>query len=439
MANVIERKRFIAVDPIANNNKYWEYTRTDDGMIAYEWGRVGCEKPGRKTEPFNPKKLASQIKEKTNKSDGPSYNEIAIIGDKNAPTATPVNMAKEEVKRRAVTEIAGACPITAALVKKLAETNKHELVKATGGIAAGGMDIDLETGIVRTALGVVTLDAVKEARKILDRMIPYVKAGQTDNETYARNLLGDYLRLVPQKVPAKQGWHRDFIDLAAQSSLLDQLESSIELANQRMVDAAASASKSAVPAPPVFECKLTLVSDRKVIEEIKSAFYANRSSMHQSSSLRPVKVYEVHIPHMDKAFEADGKKVGNIKRLWHGTRMFNILSILKRGFVLPNQLSTMQMTGAMFGNGVYFSNNSTKSLNYSYGYWDGGSRDKNCYMFMVDVAMGREYIPSGSGNGQRAGYDSCHAVPGRSGIMNDEQIVYRTSQANIKYLVEFDA
>ena len=32
-------------------------------------------------------------------------------------------------------------------------------------------------------------------------------------------------------------------------------------------------------------------------------------------------------------------------------------------------------TGRMFGNGVYFSDQSTKALNYAYGYWGGGDRD----------------------------------------------------------------
>jgi len=59
-------------------------------------------------------------------------------------------------------------------------------------------------------------------------------------------------------------------------------------------------------------------------------------------------------------------------------------------------------------------------------------------MFLVDVAMGKEYLPTYSGNGKKAGYDSCWAKPGQSGVYNDEQIVYRTSQANIRYLIEFD-
>ena len=188
----------------------------------------------------------------------------------------------------------------------------------------------------------------------------------------------------------------------------------------------------------MFNVKLALVADDDVFGRIKRMYSASGSRGHESSRLKPTRAYDVSIPHMSAAFKSDGERVGNVKLLWHGTRMFNVLSILKRGFVLPSQLSTVQTTGAMYGPGLYFSANSTKSLNYSYGYWDGGRRDSNCYMFLADVAMGREYIPRGGGNGKKQGFDSCWAKPGESGVINDEQIVYRTSQANIKYLVEFD-
>jgi poly [ADP-ribose] polymerase len=446
---VLEIKRYIAVDPKNNNNKYWQYERLstivsepgkkgvmETGDVRITWGRVGCDKPDSQLIMFGDGKvLASKIKSKTNKPAGePSYTEVIIVGSGNVghrDNSSSQSLAKEEVKRRAVDEIAGSCKITAELVRKLAEANKHELIVATGG----KMNIDLETGIISTAMGVVTLDAVKSARTLLDQMAPYVSSNNTDNDTYAK-MLGDYLRLVPQQTPARRGWHTTFIVLDKQTSLLDQLEASIEMAEKRVVDATKAANGGVVP--KFFEVKMKLVDDSKVWDKVKKMFYDTVNHGHTSAALKPVRVYEIEIPHMAQAFEADGRKVGNVKLLWHGTRMFNVLSILKRGFVLPNQLSTMQMTGAMYGPGLYFSDQSTKSLNYSYGYWDGGSRDNNCYMFLVDVAMGREYVPSSSGNGKRSGYDSCHAVPGRSGIRNDEQIVYRTSQANIRYLVEFN-
>ena len=461
-AKVLETKMYVAVDPVNNNNKFYKVEildrevtepgrsgKMETGYIRTSWGRVGAPKV--ESQLLNDQTtLDKKIREKTNRKVCP-YTEVKTVGVASEHTTkltvTSPKPTTEAVKKAAIAEIAGGCPITATLVKKLADQNKHELVAATGGIQRGGMDIDLETGLVRTALGVVTLDAIKEARSVLDRMLPFVSKHDTDNMRYT-DLLGSYLRLVPQDVGTRRrGWHTEFINVSAQTSLLDQLETSVELAEQRIVDASKAPGQPVIKAQPIFECKLRLLDsnadgDRPIWERIKKSFFATVNYGHTSSGLKPVRMYEVTIPHMVQAFDADGKKVGNIRELWHGTRVFNILSILKRGFVLPTQLSTAQTTGAMFDNGIYFSDQSTKSLNYSQGYWSG-ARDNNCYMFRVDVAMGKPYIPSGPDGRaasycKRNGFDSCHAVANRSGVRNDEQIVYRTSQSNIRYLIEFN-
>jgi poly [ADP-ribose] polymerase 2/3/4 len=448
---IVESKMYIAVDPINNNNKFWKYERYsvpitedgDTGDLKITWGRVGADNPESQLRMYDEKFLQKKIKEKLKgKKDDTGkripYTEAQVMdgfsGGQKSTVSSGKALTTEHVKKLAVQEIAGEDKVLAALVKKLAEVNRHELLAASGG----QMDIDLETGMVRTPLGVVTSDAVTRARKLLNGMVPFVKKGKTDDGKFVEQL-EQYLRLVPQKVPRTKGWHTSFIVLDAQNQLLDQLETSVELAEQRMKDAAtAKTPETKAAAPQVFNVKMTIVTDNKVTDKIKKYFSSSAGSRHESSRLKPVRVYEIEITHMAAAFKADGERVGNVKLLWHGTRMFNVLSILKRGFVLPDQLSTMQTTGAMYGAGLYFSAMSTKSLNYSYGYWDGGRRDSNCYMFLVDVAMGKEYIPSYSGNGKKAGYDSCWAKPGVSGVINDEQIVYRTSQANIRYLVEFD-
>jgi len=59
-------------------------------------------------------------------------------------------------------------------------------------------------------------------------------------------------------------------------------------------------------------------------------------------------------------------------------------------------------------------------------------------MFLCSVAMGKYYVPSGpSSNLPKAGYDSTYAKARQSGVMNNEMIVYKTNQCNLKYLVEF--
>ena len=104
----------------------------------------------------------------------------------------------------------------------------------------------------------------------------------------------------------------------------------------------------------MFDCKMSVVEDAKIWERVKKMYYDTLDRGHSSSSMKPIRVFAVTIPHMVSAFETDGRKVGNIKELWHGTRVFNCLSILKRGFVLPTQLSTAQLRGDVRQRGVLF-------------------------------------------------------------------------------------
>ena len=99
----------------------------------------------------------------------------------------------------------------------------------------------------------------------------------------------------------------------------------------------------------------------------------------------------------------------------------------------------MQDTGRLFGDGVYFSDQSTKALNYSNGYWSG-NKENNCFMFLGLVAIGKYYVPKSTGEKlPKQGFDSTWAKPGISSIQNNEMIVYNLSQINLQYLVEFDA
>lgn len=436
MATVIEHKKYVAVNPLENNNKFWEYSVYDDNTMTFTYGRIDVTSTTTKPQTLDRKKLNTKIREKLNDKTAP-YTEIQIVAAKQTPVASGSSLSKEQLKKIAEAEIGAGCPVVSTLVKKLAEANRHELIASTGG----AMDIDLSTGIISTAMGVITGEAVDAARDHLADMTKFVIKRDFDNPDYVK-ALGDYLRLVPQRTPSNRGWHRYFIsddkDIAKQSSLLDQLETSVDLANQRLVDAAKAPKKNdGKPAQSTFEVKLNVIDDPAVIKMVNKLYKDTAQSIHMSHKLKPVRVYEVNIPHMSSAFEADGRKVGNIQMLWHGTRMFNVLSIMKRGLILPKTLSTMQIAGAMFGSGLYFSDQSTKSLNYAYGYWDGGRRDSTCYMFLADVAMGKSYLPTRPENGNKAGYDSCFAVGGKAGVMNNEMIVYRTSQANLRYLVEF--
>jgi poly [ADP-ribose] polymerase len=369
----------------------------------------------------------------------PPYREIAVLAESMPTGPTGPSIAKAEVHEAAKQQLAKSNPVLIKLVERLVEANRHELHKASGG----QMNIDLTTGIISTPIGVITKDSITNARQVLDNLDPFVKKHDFDNKSFISQL-NDYLMLVPQQVGHARGWHKTFLTDAAamsrQTTLLDQLDASAELAEARKKSAIQGAVATSIASTPnLFDAELTLLEDKAEIDRITKFFMSNINSRHESRHLRPIRFYQVKLPKVDAAFEAHGAKLKDIRQLWHGTRMFNVLSILKSGLMLPKTLSTMQIAGAMFGNGCYFSDQSTKSLNYAYGYWDHNSRDKNCFMFLFDVAMGEHYVPKGSYETlPKRGYDSTWAKPGHSGIMNDEMIVYRLDQQRPRFLVEFD-
>lgn len=135
----------------------------------------------------------------------------------------------------------------------------------------------------------------------------------------------------------------------------------------------------------------------------------------------------------------------NSKLLWHGSRNENWMSIISNGLILnPNA----EITGKMFGYGIYFGLQARKSFNYtSYknSYWAKGNSDI-AFMGLYDVHYGNPYIVADFNSKyynfdykklkKEGNYDCLHADSRKGMLRNDEIIVYKEAQVNIKYLVE---
>lgn len=426
----MSKRHFVCTDAKNNNNKYWNVEwdeATGNAIVTY--GRVGTSGVSENynwTRSEYEKKVKSKLKKR---SDGTFYTEVDIISES---SIQPTTASKEIVKKSAMDELAGNCPVLTKLVRRLVEENKHELYQSTGG----KIQVNIDTGAVTTELGVVSKGMIEAARNHLQLMSPYVIKGDIDNDRYLENL-NQYLRFIPQDVGRTRGWHTRFLtnqdSLVKQNTLLDQLEASVDLAEMSI-----NSQLTADQPKNLFNTSIKLVDDDTIIKMVEKMFFSTLNSQHVSSKLKPVRVYEVTLNNMKEAYEKDGATMSDQRMLWHGTRAFNILSIFKNGLMIPKSGGSINITGRMFGDGIYTSDQSSKALNYSYGYWDGGSKDSNCFMFLCDVAMGNYHVPTGpSSSLHRYGYDSVWAKPDTSGIMNNEMIVYRTSQCNIRYLVEF--
>jgi poly [ADP-ribose] polymerase 2/3/4 len=426
MPNVVETKKFVLSSIEVNSNKVWQYTLYDNDDVLCEWGRVGKGMQSKTFSGVGLRYAEKKAREKENKG----YRAVATL-DSGGSTSSKV-VAKGNLKDIAKRQIQSTNPVVVKLIEYLTDVNAHNIYDATGG----KITFDVDSGLFKTPLGIVTKDSIDEARKILASLGDAV-AKQKFGLSSTRRHVEDYLMLIPQEVGRKltvEGFLPDLAAVQKQNDVLDGLESSYASAMSGAKDD--KGKKVVVAEKKLFNVAMDVVTEGKVVDRIKKLYGQTRNRMHVCHSLKVHRVYSVSIAFMLDAFNAKGKKIGNVRDLWHGTRASNLLSILKGGFVIPPS-NASHCTGRMYGNGVYFSDQSTKSLNYAYGYW-GGSRDSNCFMFLCQVAMGKEYIPATYGRSfPKSGYNSTFAKAGRSGVQNNEMIVYKTNQVNPVFLIEF--
>jgi len=423
MNDMVREARYIYADVAGNNNKFWNIEERSDHSCSLHWGRVGSVGQTQVKSFASPLDASWFFDARCREKESKGYQRLKVLsGSGVLVSAAPAR----EVAAIAAEQIETDSPQTLDLVKRLAEANVHNILSSTQLV------YDTSRGTFSTPLGIITDDAIAEARSILGEMAAHVARQTFADPDYTR-LLNSYLRLVPQKVSRKLDPAALYPDLDAirkQGEILDSLEASLHLVVDKPCGAA--------PAPVLrlFEARLRRVDDTKLIARVRKFYRRTRQLIHLCHQLDVKVVYEVEIKAMKEAFEAHGRKVGNVMMLWHGTRVSNLLSILRSGFVIP-PANAPHCTGRMFGNGVYFSDQSTKSLNYSFGYW-GGTHEQNCFMLLNEVAMGKYYVPETWNQAlPKPGHDSTFAKANQCGIVNNEMIVYDTRQINPKYLVEF--
>jgi poly [ADP-ribose] polymerase 2/3/4 len=149
-------------------------------------------------------------------------------------------------------------------------------------------------------------------------------------------------------------------------------------------------------------------------------------------------LWRVNVKGQQDKHVATMKDIGNVKPLFHGSGPQNILGICKHGLLM--RPPGVFVTGSMFGNGLYFADQSSKSEQYAFGRYGGGRGHGNTYfMFVADVALGRvkKYQDSQSHLSKPpSGYDSVQGEKGYS-LLHNEFIIYSLKQHLLQYLIEF--
>lgn len=432
MGKIIEETMLVMVDTKNNNNKFYHVTLDDANVVTKRWGRVGAEGAS-SVETTGKIGYERAIKSKEKK--GYKVSPIVSTG---VTVKSSINHL-DEVAKKFLSKDSGDSLISN-LIDRLIASNQHQIMEQSGGMIKITDD-----GTVKTALGVVDLCSINSARDLIGEM-QKKKTGQT-------KLLEDYLTLIPQNIGYRRGWEEDFLkteNFAKQMDFLKQLEDSVQWRNTTAQVTTDDEDKFDIDAhKDLFRMNLAKISDSgKDFDRINKMFKETRNNMHTSRNLKLVNVYAVEDVKGKEAYEAAQKKYGNVRELWHGTKASNVLSILTKGLFVPNAGSGIPVTGRMFGDGVYFSDQSTKSLNYANGYWDGSRTSQNCFMLLNDVVMGHEYRPQrwdynslrqahkGVGTSGKP-YQSISVRGGTCNVRNNEMIIWNTDQVAVRYLCEF--
>lgn len=434
MSTLIREEKYIKSDVNNNNNKWWTIQLFDDGTVVTKWGRVGDVGQSKSFPNAGESFLEKKCREKESYRNGEiPYRKLNVINNEGIAITNKTCTPASAIKEIATKQIKTNNPTVTKLIEYLAKVNAHQINVATGG----KITYNDTTGLFSTPLGIITQGNIDQANDILVNIGDLVADKKYD--TKMGNLTNDYMMLVPQdighkRLDIKEFW-ADLNKVQYQKQILDNLQASLVSATTNL-----SAKKTIdVPEQKIFNCQLHLVEDGKDIDRVRNLYRKTKQNIHQCHHLDVKTVYSLDINIVKEAFEKDGAKMTNVWELWHGTRASNLLSILKAGLIIPPS-NASNVTGRMFGNGIYASDQSTKALNYAYGYWSGsGGHDNNCFMLLVQMAMGNYYIPTSSFSSNRApsGYDSTFAKAHKSGVYNNEMIVYRTSQVNLTHLIEF--
>ncbi|GAB4590116.1 WGR domain-containing protein [Nocardia sp. IFM 10818] len=405
-----EKAMLVKTEAGANSNKFYEVTLNDDGTVLTRWGRVGVTKGQQKTLTGGHAAFEAAIRAKQRRG----YKRVQDGSSADAP------LSAGSLRDIASRELAGNDPVTGELVRTLADLNRHHIQTTSGGLITatrgGGME---------TALGPVTATAIADARAEL-------QAAARGN----LRAVDQYLMLVPQKMPRQAGWQAQFTDpgfIADQVEFLNQLDAAITV--------------GAGDARVQFRHTLRHLDDNGAkVDALRGYYQRGINHAHPAARLRLHRAWELADTTGADDWNTRAETLGNVRWFWHGSRTFNVLSILHKGlYVPPRTGSTAVITGRMFGDGIYVSDQSTKALNYSYGTWSG-ARDERCFLFDAQVALGKELRTTPADRNHdvvarfcdpRNGFNSLSVRAGTCGVINNETIVPDAAQVRLRYLLEF--
>jgi len=414
------KKMLIFVGTANNNNKFYQLELVGD-TVEIEYGRVG-NGPQSTSYSGGERMFNKKLNEKLRKGYVESKVNTEIIETTSNSQGNILDIAMEQITTD---------NISAKLIAKLVQQNIHNITSNTK------IKYDIKTGYFKTALGIITEDGVTEAIEILHKLMKLVLKKKHINNPKFILLNEQYFSIIPTRLASLRDFHNLLITeekIESQKDICEALLQSLQIIEAEKAKLKASTNKDKIVHEQLFQASVLELKDQTEFKRIRKYFIDSKNTRHGHSAYDISKIYKVSLGKEKEEFRDD---LQNQMELFHGTKIANLLSILKSGLLMP-KYSPGQTTGYMYGQGLYFANQSTKSLNYCDGmYWNRSKSQDKIYMFIADIAMGNYQVPRSSRSTKPdSGYDSYWAQSNKSGIQNDEMIVFNNNQIKLKYILE---
>jgi poly [ADP-ribose] polymerase len=428
--SVVDRVSMNFFDPEDNSNKYYiAELHTSDAGMGYRFyanhGRVGTA-GAPKAEEFHSlssarDKYNSKVREKLKKG----YNKVDLATVTAGSAQGQKKLNEDALKGVVNTSQLASTPSN--LHPKVAEFVKHIYEEANQAVSlslTGSVKTD-----IKAPLGNLGINGINAGRRLLAEIARALKTG---NGHFVRQASIEFYRHIPRKLASdlrdESTWILNSNErISKEMDILDLYEDSLRLLpimGLSDIDSKYMAlSTDIIP-----------VTDKETMDYILDKVATSHASNH-GYKLKVVNALEVNM----KNAPALNNSCGNIRRLFHGSRSANLVGILSSYLKLPSNLgSDIIKTGAMFGPGIYFASDCTKSFNYSSGSWAGRpNKYRTSFLMIAEVALGNVHKVSSGANFQSppSGY---HSVMGQKGpnLHNNEFIVYRPDQVRVRYVVE---
>jgi len=452
-------------DVIKNSNKFYhaeiQVASSGKARILTTYGRVGAKNPTIEYRYYSSEQACmndfnSLVKKKRDRKKNP-YREVDLaitsVGSKGA----------KEIKK----------PMTGLNVSSGVISNLHSEVQrlVSGWFGATGSFIEMN---LKCPLGQLTTEHIDKGRKVLDDCLTRTKSKKRTGQLEYDNLTNQYYSLIPQilpnKIQASELRLNDVNKIMAQHSILDTFTDaknvSSVLGKGAAIDQQYLKLKADLdyvePNDPIYKWIANLILETRAknhshLGKIKifNIFKLSRNGAtdHFNKSLEKIakevsgkgtKPKYTNLNRFDLNKEEDVEfKQANVWPLWHGTRPENMVGIISKGLLI--RPSGAVYTGSMFGDSLYFAENSSKSMNYTGckgAGWSGSSGKSRAFLFLGDVIVGNPYVVKRSQFFRKppAGHHSVYAVPGYA-LYNSENMIYNASgkgqQHKFRYIVEF--